>query len=110
VDEDCESNKCGKEETFNTCVDSATNDSIEKDNIKCALETSGGCEACANTKLSNENYCLWFGEMESPVCAAVSEGGMGAGHNMCAVVSSPTTIHIASNDFGKANFVLDYLY
>jgi len=101
AEEDYKSNKCGKGDIFygleiNACVDLATRESIDKDKIRFAQETSGGCEACANTEISNGNYCLWFDEMEYPLCAAISEGEMGDGHNMCVVVSSPTTIYIAS--------------
>ena len=100
ADKDWESNKYGKGEIFygleiNACVDLATHGSIDKDKIKCVEEMSGGCEAYANTEISNRNYCLWFGKMKYLVCAAISEGEMGTGHNMYVVFSLPTTIHIA---------------
>eukprot|EP00592_Proboscia_alata_P022808 CAMPEP_0194414848 /NCGR_PEP_ID=MMETSP0176-20130528/13612_1 /TAXON_ID=216777 /ORGANISM="Proboscia alata, Strain PI-D3" /LENGTH=412 /DNA_ID=CAMNT_0039219173 /DNA_START=1 /DNA_END=1239 /DNA_ORIENTATION=+ len=75
--------------TTTTLLTTAPTDS--KDDEKCASKSSEGCESCTGTGISNGEFCLWFGEMENPVCAAEAKDGMvGQGDNVCAFVN-PTT-------------------
>jgi len=65
----------------------------DKDKAICAAKNSKGCEACAMSEISNGKFCLWFGDMEPPLCAPISEGDMGVGYDMCAIkVVDPATM------------------